>query len=844
MTTDGWVKPLTLIPPLDAQVISIDSTRQLDGTVQVAGWVSEQHMENVTIVDGSGELEFAAPDLDVQIGDLVLCRLLLSSGRVQSAEPRVVARPTSRARRVLETWVSSDKERAYRYRYLQLRDPHHGRMLREASRLRQLIVDFFYRRDFIYVDTPILSKTQGEYTDDDYIVVSRYTNRGVYSLPQSAQLYKQFLIGAGVCRYFQLSKCFKDEPNRTDSLTEFTQIDVEVSFSSQEALMSLAEEFIAEMFLEMKGVMLERPFLRLSIAEAYSKHGTDKPALIRDGKPFGLFITDMPMAYRDDASGLRGFHHPMMAPDPRHLPIKKEDDLTALRSTGFDIIVGGVEMGSGNMRIENKELQHMVLDHFGVLEHEREELMGSLLEGLEFAFPPHGGFAIGFERLMMILSGRGSLHEVTAFPKLRRDWCPLTRSPFIPRPEALKDYSSVLEMLHQGARAAEGPVKDIPLFPQGQTKDAPTARLSLSLSQRGGCAYPMHIGDSHLPPPPAFLAAMESRLGQTKMFRYALPGGLPELRESLASRHSSWMGVRLETNQVLISNGATEAIAATVNLTMAPDDRAMLLSPCWPLIRGQVRQFGCEVEEVPFFEGGKAPSPDRIKEILRDHHKPRTRLIYLASPNNPDGAILDPQALGTIIEFAIEHTLWVISDEVYEEQVYEPGRFVSAHTVAPTYERLVSVHSFSKSMGIPGIRVGYLIAQPKVTERLGRELQNMTYCVPSLWQYGCLAALDDLSFFERQAEVFNDARVRTARALRIPPPDGSIYHFIKVRGESASIAESLLREMDVALAPGEVGGSNYGSWLRLCFTSLPPDQAESGAARVYQWLHARQLFSN
>src|SRR5262249_54196174 len=127
MTTNIWGKPLTTEPPREARVISLEIALRRDGEAHVAGWVTAQNSGNVKIVDGSGELEFESPGLNAQVGDLVLCRLLLDSGRILSAEPTVVARTTDRARRVLETWDASDREFTYQYRYAQLRDPHHGR---------------------------------------------------------------------------------------------------------------------------------------------------------------------------------------------------------------------------------------------------------------------------------------------------------------------------------------------------------------------------------------------------------------------------------------------------------------------------------------------------------------------------------------------------------------------------------------------------------------------------------------------------------------------------------------------------------------------------------------------
>lgn len=840
--TNRWTKPLAARPTEALDVRSIADALKGAGAATVAGWVAARTQHRVRLVDGSAAVEFDAHGLDAQPGDLLICRLGTEDGQMRCSAPVVLARSTESARRMLETWNADDNELTYRHRYVHLRDPQHGQALREAWRLRQLVFDYFRRCDFIYVDTPVLSRTQAEYTDDDFIVISRYTDRGVYTLPQSAQLYKQLLMGAGIWRYFQFSKCFRDEPTRADSLTEFTQIDVEVSFSTQESLMELAEDFVATMFREFKGVKLERPFLRMSIEQALAEHGTDKPALTHHGQPLGLFITDMPMAYRDAQGALRGHHHPMMAPDPGHLPLEENDVLTGLRSTGFDLVIGGIEVGSGNMRISDANLQHKILDHFGFSRKDREELLGTLLEGLEFAFPVHGGFGVGFERLLALCANRNSLQEVCAFPKLRRDWCPMSRSPFVPRRESMEFYRTALNSIYEASERGVSQPECKPLFPVQPVEEAPTAKMAASLAEIGGCAFEMHIGDSHLPPPASFVTAVESRLNDAAMFRYSPPGGLPEFRQALAAHHSKVAGAPVIPAQVLICNGATEGVSAIVRTALQQGERAMLLSPHWPLIRGQLHQHKCAVDEVHFFERGRAPAPERARAILESNFHPSTRLIYLANPNNPDGAVMNSKALRTILEFAIERDLWVISDEVYEEQVYDSARYASARAVAADYPRLVTVHAFSKLIGMPGIRVGFVIAHPDATGHFSRALQHTTYCVPSLWQHGCLAALSDAAFFERQRAAFEEARLRTARALGVGAPEGGIYHFFEVRGESASIAEALVREVGVALTPGQVGGSHYGSWLRMCFTSLPPERAEEGAARAAQWLRQRRLW--
>ncbi|HKV91311.1 MAG TPA: aminotransferase class I/II-fold pyridoxal phosphate-dependent enzyme [Candidatus Angelobacter sp.] len=805
---------------------------------EIAGWVVARDASGVTLVDGTGSIQIKASRINADIGDLVRCSVSSNGNGKNFSNTRLVNAIQPAARDTLRHWGSGGMEEALRHRYIHLRDPEHGSALRDSWRYRQLVFDYFRERGFVYVDTPILTRTQCEYTMDDYVVVSRYSSGGVYTLPQSAQLYKQLLMGSGFWRYFQISRCFRDEPERNDSLTEFSQIDVEMSFVTEKELMDALEDFVAKMYQAYTGIELPQPFMRLPLAEALSRYGTDKPAIAQGGTPLGIFITEMPMAYRDQRGKLRPSHHPMMAPRVGIDHITPDDDLTKMPSSGFDLVLGGVEMASGNMRISDPTLQNSVLDHLGFSTEDRDYLLGTLLVALQYAFPPHGGFGVGFERLLMILTEKATISDIIAFPKIRRDWCPLTRSPFVPPKETIKACQNIFANLNSdsahdtsvGARVAREPIAP-----------APMAVIVAAVAARGGCEFPMHIGDSHLPPPSSFSKVLSQSANQADMFRYSRPGGLPELRRALADRHSIQGGQKLVPENIMIGCGATECISAFVRLALTSGDRVMLLSPYWSIIRGQVKQHGCIPDEVPFFDLLATLNPTQAVSILKTNLRPSSKMVYMANPNNPDGVITPPDVVRAVADFCAAHDLWFLLDEVYEEQVFLPGHFVAGHSFDSGNGKLVTIHSFSKSMGIPGIRVGYAIGQPDVMLQLGRIMQHTTYCVPALWQHGCLAALQEIQFFETQRRVFDDARIRSAHALGVRPPAGGIYHFFQVRAEAASVAETLLRETDVALAPGTVGGSHYGSWLRMCFTSVTPDAAEEGARRSREWLRERSL---
>ena len=361
--------------------------------------------------------------------------------------------------------------------------------------------------------------------------------------------------------------------------------------------------------------------------------------------------------------------------------------------------------------------------------------------------------------------------------------------------------------------------------------------MDVTVSRMGGCRFPMHIGSTFLQPPASFLAAVQRELGRHAAHQYAPVGGIMELRKVLAAWHSRQTGRTIDASQVLVTSGAGEASLALVSVALAPGDAALLLSPHWHLISGQVRSRGARVDEVSFFTAGRAPGPEQTRELLERYCRPDTRLLYLATPNNPDGAILDAASLAAVVQFARERDLWLLCDEVYDRLVYPSRRMASAWSAPGAGAKLVTLHSFSKAIGVAGARVGYLIANPEAIPALEHMIRHASFCASPVFQAGCLAALEEQAFFDHQLQVFDEARQRSARALGVQPPDGGIYHFFPVRDEAAALAPALLRDTGVAILPGGGAGEAYRSWIRVCFTSLPPEDAEEGAGRVATWLH-------
>jgi aspartyl-tRNA synthetase len=304
------------------------------------------------------------------------------------------------------------------YRFLDLRTKDLQKNIFLRHKMIKSFRDFFDKEGFIEIETPFLGKSTPEGARD-YIVPSRVNPGKFYALPQSPQLYKQLLMVGGFDKYFQFARCMRDEDLRADRQPEFTQLDAEMSFVDEEDVYQIVELALKHSLKNVLGIDLKVPFQRLSYSESMKKHNSDKPDLRKNKEDLEelafVWIVDFPMfEYSKEDKRLVAAHHPFCMPD--NFENLKKDPLSVKAKT-YDLVLNGTELLSGSIRIHIPEIQKQVFEALGMDENEMNDKFGFLFKAFSYGAPPHGGFAIGFDRLIQILLKSPSIREVIAFPK-------------------------------------------------------------------------------------------------------------------------------------------------------------------------------------------------------------------------------------------------------------------------------------------------------------------------------------------------------------------------------------------------------------------------------------------
>lgn len=311
-----------------------------------------------------------------------------------------------------------------RHRYLDLRRSDMQRNIRFRHKFIKAIRNYMDDSGFVEIETPILTKSSPEGARD-FLVPSRISNGKFYALPQAPQQFKQLLMISGFEKYYQIARCFRDEDQRTDRQPEFTQLDMEMSFMTQQEILDFNEEMFKSVIKElMPSKKLPKKFEVITYKDAMDKYGSDKPDIRKDkNDPDELafcWVVDFPVFEKTAEGHITFAHNPFAKPldeDMHLLDSKNPEDLLSMRAHCYDLVLNGVEISSGSLRINDPKMQKAIFQRFGMSDEEVDERFGEFLAAFKYGVPPHGGFAPGLDRLIAELLNETSIREVIAFPK-------------------------------------------------------------------------------------------------------------------------------------------------------------------------------------------------------------------------------------------------------------------------------------------------------------------------------------------------------------------------------------------------------------------------------------------
>lgn len=442
------------------RVMIKDLRQKIGQTVAIAGWVSVRRNQGKlvffdfrdasgtiqgVVLPASGAMEEAKvirPEYVVAVTGEVIKR---SEKNVQQGkengdlELRIESITTLNTAETPPFDVTADtsgisEEARLEYRYIDLRSARMQKNIRMRSEFVRRVREFLFSKSFTEIETPLLTESTPE-GSRDFVVPSRLHPGNFYALPQSPQQYKQLLMVAGFERYFQIARAVRDEDLRADRGFEHSQIDIEMSFVEQNDVMSLVEEMMVSASEGMGFTIKQKPFPRFTYAEAMEKFGSDKFDLrTEEDKTKGVLayalVYKFPFFEKTNEGSWTFTHNPFSKTADEHAELlMKKENIEKILTLQYDLVCNGYETGGGSIREHRPEYLKKVYEVMGYSDDEIEERIGHMLKALAYGAPPHGGIALGIERILMALTGEKYLREVQAFPMTRGGQTAVMKAP-------------------------------------------------------------------------------------------------------------------------------------------------------------------------------------------------------------------------------------------------------------------------------------------------------------------------------------------------------------------------------------------------------------------------------
>ncbi|MCA9516030.1 MAG: pyridoxal phosphate-dependent aminotransferase [Myxococcales bacterium] len=355
---------------------------------------------------------------------------------------------------------------------------------------------------------------------------------------------------------------------------------------------------------------------------------------------------------------------------------------------------------------------------------------------------------------------------------------------------------------------------------------------------RGVTTYPLHVGDTWREPLEAARAEAQRTAETPHLHTYSPVQGEPALVAAAVRKVKARTGVDLDPADVQVTVGATGGLSVVCQALLDPGDEVLLPAPFWPLIRGIIASRGAVPVQVPLMDR-LAAGRDAVdvEAALEAAVTARTVAIYVNSPHNPTGVVLDDAAAAAIARVAARHDLWVLCDEVYEDLFHGAAAPTPLWTRPDLRPRAIVVHSLSKAYGLAGARVGYAHGPAEAMAAIRAVHTFQAYGTAKPMQLGAARALDDgAAWLAETRAAYRDAAAATAAAFGAPAPAGGTFLFADVRdlvgGDDATPLLLALLERGVILTPGGACGDAYGGFVRVCYTSVHPGELASALAIV------------
>lgn len=425
------------------RILNIDTPKHIGETVKVCGWVNAVRSHGkilfIDLRDRSGVLQLVCnPEAAKELRpEWVICvegeikerpkgmqNPKIETGKIEleAENLEVLSRAKTLPFTIDGSGYEINEEKRLKYRYLDLRRERLKRNLIYRQKVIHFMRDFLINEGFIEVETPILTKSTPEGARD-FLVPSRLQPGKFYALPQSPQQYKQLLMVAGLEKYFQIARCFRDEDPRADRQAEHTQLDIEMSFVSQQDVLDLIERLyislVKKLFPEKR--ILKIPFPRLEYRNVMKKYQSDKPDLRQNKQnPEELafcFVVNFPMfEWHEEEKRWGAMHHPFTKPQVENVrEIKKNPE--KILAYQYDFVLNGYEIGGGSIRTTDLDILTAVFEVLGHKKEETKKKFSNYFESFSYGVPPHGGIAPGIDRFLSVVLNEPNIREVMAFPK-------------------------------------------------------------------------------------------------------------------------------------------------------------------------------------------------------------------------------------------------------------------------------------------------------------------------------------------------------------------------------------------------------------------------------------------